>query len=76
MKRFFRRRALEVRSHAWRRGVFGGDHRWLALYGTIVTVGIIRRIANPKHEVQRIVLGRGQTIVIADTGSEHSSSQP
>ena len=72
MKRLLRARLPALRLRALRRGVFGGDNRWLAVWGLLASARVLKRLAAPKPVVERFVLRPGETLTITDLGSEEA----
>jgi len=70
VKRLLGTRLPALRLKALRRGVFGGDNRWLAVWGLLASARVLRRLATPKPVVERFVLRPGETLTITDLGSE------
>jgi hypothetical protein len=70
VKRLVRGRLPALRLRALRRGVFGGDNRWLAVWGLLASARLLKRLATPKPVVERFVLRPGETLTISDLGSE------
>ncbi|HEY2812220.1 MAG TPA: hypothetical protein VGJ03_02025 [Acidimicrobiales bacterium] len=57
-----------VRRTAMRRGILGGDRRWLSIWVLFGGAHLVRRIVASKEVVERIELKPGQTVVITDLG--------
>ncbi|GEM_PF-2290389 len=57
-----------LRRAGMRKGVVGGDSRWLSIWLLIGGFQLLRRIAKPKPAVERIELRPGETIVVTDLG--------
>jgi hypothetical protein len=51
-----------------RRGVLGGDHRWVTIWAVIAAAQVVHRLAKPKTVVERFELQPGETVVIRDLG--------
>jgi hypothetical protein len=61
-----------LRGRGLRRGVLGGDRRWLAIWATIFTAQTVHKVMKPKPVVERFELKPGETICIADLGAPES----
>jgi hypothetical protein len=70
VKRLVTGRLPALRLKALREGVFGGNSRWLALWGVLVTARLVKRLAADKPVVERFVLGPGQALLITDLASD------
>lgn len=75
MKRLVRGRIPALRLKALRRGVFGGDNKWLAVWGLLASARVLKRLATPKPVVERFVLRPGETLTITDLGSEDATAE-
>lgn len=62
-----------LRRNGLRKGVVGGDRRWLSVWIVVVGAQLIRRIAASNDVVERFELKEGETIVVTDLGR---SDQP
>ena len=70
MRRLVARRVTALRSTSLERGLFGGDNRWLALWGALATARVLQRLTKPKPVIARFTLAPGQSLLVADLGSE------
>ena len=57
-----------LRRTAMRRGVRGGNQRWLAVWVGIAGIQLLRRILAEKPVVETFELLPGQTIIVRDLG--------
>ena len=76
MKRVLRVQLPRLRQRALRQGVFGGNNRWLAVWGALATARLVKRFTQQKPVVERFVLGPGQSLLITDLGAEVTDSVP
>jgi hypothetical protein len=57
-----------LRRQALRRGVLGGDRRWMSVWVVLGGLTLVRRIASAREVVERFELKPGDTILITDLG--------
>jgi hypothetical protein len=62
---------LQVRG--LRKGVIGGNRRWLAIWTVIAAWRIMSRVFGTKPVKERFELKEGQTLVITDLGVPYDS---
>jgi hypothetical protein len=55
-----------LRRNGMRKGVLGGDRRWLTIWAVVATGSVMRRLFKQKPVVERITLKPGETITITD----------
>lgn len=61
----------QLRVRGMQQGVLGGNRNWLAVWvGITAARQIHKRLGREPELVDRVVLGRGQRVVIEDTGVE------
>jgi len=63
-----------VRRTALRRGVLGGDRRWMSVWVVLAGAQLVRRIASSREVVEQFELKPGETIVISDLGRPDAAS--
>jgi hypothetical protein len=61
-----------LRGRGLRRGVLGGDRRWLAIWVAVLTAQTMHKVMKPKAVVERFELKPGETVVITDLGEPES----
>ncbi|MEO7557341.1 MAG: hypothetical protein ABIV94_12140 [Acidimicrobiales bacterium] len=66
MKRLLSRRLPILRLRAFKRGVVDGNTRWLTVWGLLVGARVLKRLANPKPDVECFELRPGQTLLITE----------
>ena len=57
-----------LRGQGMRKGVLGGDPRWLTIWVVVAAVQTTRKLLRPKPVVERIQLHPGETVMITDLG--------
>jgi hypothetical protein len=55
-----------------RKGVLGGDRRWLAIWAVVFSAQTAHKLMKPKPVVEKFTLKPGQTISITDLGVTES----
>jgi hypothetical protein len=63
-----------LRGRGLRKGVLGGDRRWLSIWAVLVTAQTVHKLVKAKPVVERFELKPGETVVIADLGHPESDS--
>jgi hypothetical protein len=61
-----------LRLRGLRRGVVGGNRRWLTIWAVIFTAQTVHKVMKPKPVVERFQLKPGETVVITDMGVPES----
>ena len=61
-----------LRGRGLRKGVLGGDRRWLTIWAILTTAHTVHRLTKAKPVVERITLKPGETITITDLGAPES----
>ncbi|MEY2461701.1 MAG: hypothetical protein QOG30_3531 [Acidimicrobiaceae bacterium] len=61
-----------LRTRGLRKGVLGGDRRWLAIWAVVFSAQTAHKLMKPKPVVERFTLKPGQTISITDLGVPES----
>jgi len=62
-----------LRRTAMRRGLRGGDSRWLSLWIALAGLGLVRRVASRRPVVEQFELRPGETIMVTDLGIPQQS---
>lgn len=57
-----------LRTAAFRRGVLGSSSGWLAVWGVLTAVRLLRRLFREREVVARLELEPGEGVLIQDTG--------
>jgi hypothetical protein len=57
-----------LRGRGLRKGVLGGNRRWLTIWAVVFTAQTAHKLLKPKPVVERFVLKPGETVVITDFG--------
>ncbi|MEY2432319.1 MAG: hypothetical protein QOC92_2044 [Acidimicrobiaceae bacterium] len=57
-----------LRGQGLRKGVVGGNRRWLTIWAVVFTAQTAHKFLKPKPVVERFELKPGETIVITDFG--------
>jgi hypothetical protein len=57
-----------LRGQGLRKGVLGGNRRWLTIWAAVFTAQTVHKLLKPKPVVERFDLRPGETIVITDFG--------
>ena len=70
MNRFFQ----HLRTRGYYKGVLGGNRRWLAVWGVIITWRVLGRIFGSKPVRERYELEPGQALLITDLGAPQQPS--
>ena len=65
MRRFLQ----HLRTRGYYKGVLGGNRRWLAVWGAIMTWRVLARVMGSKPVKERFELKPGQTLLITDLGA-------
>lgn len=66
------RLAGALRGRGMRKGVLGGNRRWLTIWAVVFTAQTVHKVLKPKPVVERITLKPGETISITDLGVPES----
>jgi hypothetical protein len=62
------RLAGALRGRGLRKGVLGGNRRWLTVWAVVFTAQTVHKLLKPKPVVERVKLRPGETLVITDLG--------
>jgi hypothetical protein len=66
-----------LRGQGLRKGVMGGNRRWLTIWAVVATAQTMHKLVKAKPVVERFTLKPGQSIVITDLGvSEPEAPDP
>jgi hypothetical protein len=57
-----------LRGQGLRRGVIGGNRRWLTIWAVVASAQMVHKLMKPKPVVEKFQLKPGETITIADLG--------
>ena len=57
-----------LRSRGLRKGVVGGNRRWLTIWAVVFTAQTVHKLTKPKPVVEKFQLKPGETISITDLG--------
>ena len=63
-----------LRSQGRRKGVLGGNRRWLTIWAVVAAGQTVHKLTKAKPVVERIRLKPGETITITDLGVPESGS--
>ncbi len=63
-----------LRLQGLRKGVIGGNRRWLTIWAVIMTGRVMHKLLKEKPVVERFTLEPGQTLVVTDLGVAEASS--
>lgn len=63
-----------LRGQGMRKGVLGGNRRWLTIWAVVATGQTLHKLFKPKPVVERFELKPGQTVVITDLGAPETGS--
>ena len=66
------RLAGALRGRGLRKGVLGGNRRWLAIWAVVFTAQTVHKVTKPKPVVERVQLKPGETLMITDLGVPES----
>jgi hypothetical protein len=61
-----------LRSQGLRKGVLGGNRRWLTIWAVVTTGHTLHKLMRPKPIVERFDVKPGETICITDLGVPES----
>ena len=61
-----------LRGRGLRKGVLGGNRRWLAIWAVTFTAQMVHKLMKPKPAIERVTLKPGETLVIKDLGVPES----
>jgi hypothetical protein len=61
-----------LRARGLRKGVIGGNRRWLSIWAVVITAQTVHKLMKPKPVVERFELKPGETVVITDLGAPES----
>lgn len=67
------RLVLLLQTRGLRKGVLGGNRRWLAIWTAIAAWRIMSRFLGTKPVKERFELKEGETLVISDLGVPYDS---
>jgi hypothetical protein len=59
-----------LRGQGLRKGVLGGNRRWLTIWAVVFTAQTAHKLLKPKPAVERFVLKPGETVLITDFGEQ------
>lgn len=62
-----------LRRTARRRGLRGGDSRWLSVWIALAGLGLVRRVVARKPVIEQFELRPGETIMVTDFGISQQS---
>jgi hypothetical protein len=62
-----------LRRTGMRKGVLGGNRRWLTIWAVVATGQLLRRLLKQKPVIERFELKPGQTITVTDLGVDEAS---
>jgi hypothetical protein len=62
-----------LRGQGLRKGVLGGNRRWLTIWVVVAAAQTVHKITKPKPVVERFELKPGETLVIRDLGEPANS---
>jgi hypothetical protein len=68
------RLAGTLRGRGLRKGVLGGNRRWLTVWAVIFAAQTVHKLTKPKPVVERFQLKPGETVLITDLGEPAASS--
>jgi hypothetical protein len=57
-----------ARTRMFRKGVLGGDRRWLALWAGVTVTRMVHRRINRPAPAERVTLKPGESLLVQDTG--------
>jgi hypothetical protein len=60
--------AKALRIRGLRKGVIGGNRRWLTIWAAVAMGQTLHRLLKPKPTIERFRLKPGETVVITDLG--------
>lgn len=63
-----------LRGQGLRRGVIGGNRRWLTIWAVVATAQTMHKLMKPKAVVERFTLKPGETVVVTDLGVSDPAS--
>jgi hypothetical protein len=63
-----------LRGRGLRKGVLGGNRRWLTIWAVVFTAQTVHKLTKAKPVVERIELKPGETVVITDLGAPATDS--
>jgi len=67
-----RRLTTLLRGQGLRKGVIGGNRRWLTVWAVVAMTQTMRKLMKPKPVVERFQLKPGETLMITDLGVSDS----
>lgn len=62
-----------MRGRGLRKGVMGGNRRWLTIWVVVVAAQTVHKLTKPKPVVEKFALRPGETLVITDFGEPASA---